>query len=227
MTEIPLPDPALQAVDLLATETMKGGDGTADAPFADLFAMGAAGAIPLSGRPSWMDGELAEFLEREAATARYYLVHLACDFRPREAARVTQAWIKVGLQGQPAGAALPLAWSMDPLRLADKAEENLSAKISGSATLFGAEISASEKLAREDPYLLAHGLQGSEPYWEINELPKRRLEGVHRLKLVVRVPIGSVGRGVVVVDAAVQHRKLLLSRKADLRGLAQSTFELG
>lgn len=227
MTDVPLSDGLIQAVPLIPDGvTLKSGSHDEER-FAQLFALGSVGCIPLNTQAPWMEPELASFLTQEAGLARYFLVHLACDFRPADDLRVSRAWIKIALQAAAPDGDRPLAWSMDPLRLSDKVEATVGAKLSGDATLFGAEINASEKTARDDHYVLAHCLQGSDPFWAFQERAQRRLEGVHRLKLVVRAPLGAASHGRVQIDATVQRRQFLFSRKAELPSRALGEFSLG
>ncbi len=109
MSEFIPPDPQYKSVELEAAPTK--GDSDSGEPFRDLFFMGQVQTVPLTASLSWMDDDLKVFIRDQFREAKFHLVMIACDFRPRNDARIIKATVYVSLNGQPK---MPVAWSMNP-----------------------------------------------------------------------------------------------------------------
>ncbi|WUI02578.1 hypothetical protein OHR68_12480 [Spirillospora sp. NBC_00431] len=123
---------------------------------------------------------------------RYHEVHLALTFTdPDDGPRLHSVALDITLTA-PSPAEPPVAWSMAPSRIDDRAERDLRIELRPQVKLVGVEASAgtvTRTLTRaRDPFLLALRELRSDPGWELRGTRALPLEGNQRLVMVVRGP---------------------------------------
>jgi hypothetical protein len=154
------------------------------------------------------DAELRHFLEAEAADSDFYLLHLTCTLRPDADDPFTEVLIELDLaQADGTG---PIAWSMDPDRISDPVELSRTVSLGPTLKFFGIGIDLTagqeRKVTRQEIFLEALYELQSTPSWGLYRTSTSELRGLHRFRLVVRAPKGSVVSGTVLVEAKVQRR---------------------
>lgn len=177
------------------------------------------------------DAELRRFLEAEEAESDFYLLHLTCTLRPAQEEPFTEALIELDL-AQSGGTEAPIAWSMDPDLACDPVE--LSRTVSLGPTLkfsgVGVDLKAEQqrKVTRQEVFLEAMYELESTPSWGLYRTASSELRGLHRFRLVVRTPKGSVVSGTTLIEAKVQRRRFgVLPFTAALADIPEPlTFEL-
>ena len=174
------------------------------------------------------DDELRAFVEGEAASARYWLVHLACTFTPADAERLESAWLTVTLRREDGGGnPRPIAWSMSPMRQERPVQRSRTLKIGAKAKVIEANVDVGATVTGGLIYLEALNLQESTPSWEFRRTGADEIAGSCRLALVVRGPREVGVDGTVELTATVRTRRFgLLAVRADVPDRPSITFPL-
>lgn len=156
------------------------------------------------------DAELRYFLDHEAADSDFYALHLTCTLRPDADEPFIEALIELELVGDGFGRA-PIAWSMQPDRLADVVEVTRTVSLGPTLKLqgFGADMKAERKQAakRQQVFLEAMYELESTPSWGMYRTDAIELRGLYRFHLVVRAPKDSIVTGTTSVEAKVRRRR--------------------
>jgi hypothetical protein len=161
------------------------------------------------------DPDLRQFLAANGATYNFYMVHLACTFRPADGESFDKAWLAVDLSredGLPQPQ--PIAWSMKPTKL-DKLVE-ISRTVKLGATLKLAEIVVGPEAGLEQErkwtgseiFLEALNELQPNPIWEFSRTNSVEIRGGHRLVLVARTPKEAATQGAVSLSASVERKRL-------------------
>jgi hypothetical protein len=178
-------------------------------------------AIPIDDDLVKEDAELSAFWKAQRDVARYDYVTFRCTFAPTANAPFDRVWVKIKLVPSSGQAT---AWSMNPKSVIDNKELTRTAKLTGEAKLFGAEVSGSEKAVRKEAFLLAQREHSSEPYWEFRASASTKIEGTFALHLVVRAEKNAQVNGAISAEASVWRRSFPLfsetSTVADVPGVA-------
>ncbi len=223
MIEVPLSDSPRQPV--LLEPSAKRSVSSDLQPARDLMELGTPVWVELTRKMPGITDDLKQFLGREAGIA-YYLVHLTCDFLPREDQRVAEAWLQIKL-GPREAIPTPIAWSMDPLCLEEKVEVKQKASIGGDLKFLSSELGEEETRSYSKYYVMAHGEAKSEPLWHFREIDTRQLNGIHRLMLIVRAPAAVAVDGTLNVSASVRRHALkLFPYRAVLADTPAASFTL-
>jgi hypothetical protein len=183
----PVPEEALMHEDKQQQQQQQ----QAPRPLADWLSVGEPVAIPLSPKWAGRDEDLAHFIRAEAATHRYWLVHLACTMNPASGGRIEAANLTCYL-GRDDGVTgkLPIAMSMAPSRVRDiqPLKTTRSLKVSADLKVVTPAIEydwATDRNAAAD-IVVAFNLQRPEPFWSLTESATLALEGSFRFAVVVR-----------------------------------------
>jgi hypothetical protein len=157
--------------------------------------LGRTVGVKLTPERVQADPGLTEYLSMER-DASFFAVGFACSFFEREGERVEDAQLSVELSST---SGPPIAWSMDPVRLARKpavAPTKVDAKTALQIPFeFGPklELAVSADVNVSDKwYVLASGLRESVPDWQLRRVAGQDLDGYHELKLIVRAPHDAV-----------------------------------
>jgi hypothetical protein len=174
------------------------------------------------------DNELRAFVESEAASARYWLVHLACTFSPADGELLESAWLTVTLRREDGGGIpRPIAWSMSPMRQERPVQRSRTLKIGAKAKVIEASADAGTTVTGGLVYLEALNLQEPTPSWEFRRTAADEITGSCRLALVVRGPREVGVDGTVELTATVRTRRFgLLAVRADVPDRPSLTFPL-
>lgn len=180
-----------------------------------------------------VDAESRPFLEERKGSA-FWLLGLTCSFLAVDDEPIEKAWLQVTLETvTPEGAEEPTAWSMEPQRLTSPVQVARSAKLDLSLKLAselvpidvgpGAGREKTETFTKDLPFVEAHREGTAKPSWIFNRTKAADVRGVHRLRAVVEVPTGSVGRASVGVGATLKLKKLgVIPYRQDLKDLPAS-----
>ncbi len=206
MLEIQLAEPVWHEVTLIPDERSTKGFAIPETePLRGWLLIGEPGVIPITSGQIADDADLRGFVEAMAKEAGFYLVSLACTFRPPEGEHFKKAWVQVDL-GRYDGVAqpLPIAWSMEPLRLEEGQETKWSAEIGAEVKLVNASIEGGRSTTGKRLVLEALNEGNPNPAWEFFE----GISGVYRLKMVVRTPRGVKCGGAIKLSASIARRKM-------------------
>jgi hypothetical protein len=175
--------------------------------------LGGPVSVPVTAELVAADPGLLAFLEAEAHTAVYHLLHCAvgCARDAPEPALHTvnlDLTLSAGGSGQPAAFA-PVAWSMAPHQLseaADAADARVPVRLGPRLGLRDGDGDREPALpAGERVCLEARRELRSDPGWEIRRTGTVPIGGTYRLAMVVRAPRGTVSVAAVAVGATVRE----------------------
>jgi hypothetical protein len=152
------------------------------------------------------DDELASFIRSQRSTWDYFLTTLSCTFVSADDERLATAWLRLSLAG-PADSEDPIACSMDPLALEEIRALPIQIKLAVPCVI-STEVAVQADRTRREVAVQALYEGTAHPAWTFAETATRRLHGVQRLRLVVRVPAGQAATGTLDVGATVRHRRL-------------------
>jgi hypothetical protein len=215
--EVEIPDFNLVPVTLLpeAEEPQMGLDKPpepAPQPLAEQLSVGVPVAIPMSPKWAGQDEDLAHFIRAEAATHRYWLVHLACTLSPAPDSRIEGANLTCYL-GREDGAPehLPIAMSMTPSRVRDiqPLKTAKSLKVSADLKVVAPAIEYGWESERDKAadVVVAFNLQRPEPFWSLKGSDNLPLEGSFRFAVVVRAERAIAANLKIALDGRVRERR--------------------
>ncbi|MEU2684647.1 hypothetical protein ABZ654_12410 [Streptomyces hygroscopicus] len=205
MIDVILPELPERELALLSEETPQ----PSDPRLAGRVVLGGPVALPVTAELVEPDRDLLDFLETEADNAVYHLVHLSVTCaRDAPAPALHSVNLDVTLTAEPVrrGTTVfpPVAWSMTPRQLTEKADATAPAFAArlGPRLGFrhGVRTAYGERMCLE-----ARRELRSDPGWEIRHTPAVRIGGTYRMAMVVRAPRGAVSRAAVAVGATVRE----------------------
>jgi hypothetical protein len=190
---ITVPLPALREQELtLESEGPRRGDGGDGGvlPLAGRITLGGPFAVPVTPDYVADDPDLRAFVEREAASRVYHVVHMSVSFESEPARpRLDRTVIELSLSCATTPA--PVAWSMTPLRVTDSIQVERSFRLGPELKLQDVELSVGEAeqkqtWQRTEVFLQAQRILRSDPGWEFTRTKTMSLSGSYRLIMVVR-----------------------------------------
>jgi len=151
-------------------------------------------------------------LRAKLGEADFYLVRLACSFRPRkEQSRV--AWARFIVRLLPDSAARqPIAFDLHPLMVTQEVRRNVKVTLSPSLKFqeIGAEIGGIEfgfEYPELQPLISAAGAGEERPSWDYEEARGVAVQGSKWMHLLIKAPQGmEMVRAVLDLAADVQVR---------------------
>jgi hypothetical protein len=194
--------------------------------------LGSAGPVVTLGQPQcWNLASLArergEVLPAELALllrdADFYLLQLACSFRPERGSEVT--WARLNLYLRPiTGQETPIAFDLYPRKIYDETKTDWKVSIAPSLKFAAFEdITAEGKLGevvttiefrKLEPVVVGYGLLQSNPGWDFEKHKDQPLRGVKSGYLVVKKPHSAEAvRLTLDIAADVVTRHGLLSAR--------------
>jgi hypothetical protein len=164
------------------------------------FAQSYAPAVTLGQPQEWNLRALAEAegktlppeLSLLLQDADFYLLMLACSFRPKAGSEITFARFNVNLAPK-TGSVLPLAFDLYPLLVQNEAKHEVKVKIAPSLKFSEAELSLGELLGKIEfrtiePEIIAYGLHESQPSWDFVMSQSHPLQGSRFTYMIVKKP---------------------------------------
>ncbi len=216
MTELEFTDAPLEPVPLGLVRRVTLGP-AADAPEeqGDRISLGRPVCVALD--VNTVD-EAARVFLMGRPNSTFWLLALTCSFRAVEDEPIENAWLEVRLETvQPVGSEAPTAWSMEPLRLTNPVQVSNVTKLDGSLKLTSPvvpiEIGPSlgrektEEFETELPFVEAHREGTPRPSWIFTRTKITEIRGVHRLRTVVDVPAGVIGRAEISAGARLRLKR--------------------
>lgn len=202
--------------------TKKGG-GRADLEsLSGLFSIGTPLVYPFTEELAAKDKELAQFMAHEQ-DHRFFLVLIACSFRPKRDTPFESASLQIQLQG--AAEAQAIAWSMSPELASETVQYERKVNVGSDFKLvkFGAEAGISGE--RREVCIEATGILQSDPAWEFTRTERVAIRGSHRLFLVVRSPRGIAVTGSLELSMTMRQLHLgLIPYNVELPDTASASF---
>jgi hypothetical protein len=191
------------------------------------------------GQPQWWNlaslaQEKGEALPAELALllrdADFYLIQLACSFRPERDSEVSWARLNVYLRPK-TGQEAPIAFDLYPREIHDEIKTNWKVSVApslkfaafGSAEIEGklGEAVTTIEFRKLEPVVIGYGLQQSNPGWDYEKHRNQPLRGVKSSYVIVKKPRGSEAVRLtldIAADVTTQHG--LLSARVSERDRA-------
>ena len=219
MPDILIPDIPLRAVPLVPVATeVKGFAPRDDTPIAGLQVGGPA-TFTVDGTPGSPvdDKDIVQYL-KDHPDERFWMVNLVASFQPDDKTTFVRAWLRIALTGSTA--AVPLAWSLAPLRTDTTSDVTTSLKLGADIKFFGATVSptidADIKQNVVDPLVLGLNELTASPYWQFQTTKSQVLQGAFRCSMIVKAAVGSDVSGAVSLAANVERKALgIIPYRAD------------
>jgi hypothetical protein len=226
---ITLPKLAWQELALDPQDVATRGDQRDDRPLEELIALGGPVAVPVTATDVADDENAAAFVRAREQTFAFFLVHLACSFRPVEDEPFLTVTVRIELLREDgAPSPRPIALSIKPLRIGEPVEVSRSVKLGASLKIFEPGVEAAETRTFDDPFLEGLNELRSDPQWELRRTRHTDIRGSQRFVLVVQSPIDCGPRGTVALSATVKRKRFgVLSYQARLAGDHPMEFVLG
>lgn len=152
------------------------------------------------------DTELARFIESESSAWDYFLTALSCTFISDDDQRLATAWLRLTLTSSDDGHE-PIAYSMDPLVLEEIRALPFTIKLTVPCVI-SSEVALQGERDRREIAVQALYEGTSKPTWTFAETSAKRLNGVQRLRLVIRRPAGQQAKGRIELGATIRQRRL-------------------
>lgn len=208
MIDVVLPELPQRELSLKANGPVRGpGDPAPPPPLGGRILLGGPVSVPLDAKAVAHDAELQAFVEGEADSAVYHLLHLSitCE-KDSEGPALHTVDVDLTLSADAdAGADAivgfqPVALSMTPKQLTETVESTTSAQLGPQLAFVGySRTSQQSRVCLEALRELR-----SDPGWEIRHTRTAKIGGTYRLAMVVRAPRGAKSRAAVAVGAAVR-----------------------
>lgn len=214
MTQLEIPGAELTAVTLEPERRVVLGKEPDVSALQDRLALGRPVVVPLD--PTTVDDDARHFLAGRPQS-RFYLLALTTSFTGDDDSPFVSAWVDITLQTtMPAGADDPVAWSMRPLSLSDNIAVSRTVTLDASLKFtapVGIEAGPSvtmERAAsheRKLAWLQALNEGTNRPRWVLSATKITAISGVHRLFLIIDLPVDAHGAAEVGVGATVRLRR--------------------
>jgi hypothetical protein len=166
---------------------------------------------PSSLQGSELDDALRGFLEAEATDSDFYLVHITCTFRPAEDEPIQTAVLTVDLARPEGGDPPPIAWSMQPQRLASQTSLSRTVKLGATLKIMGVGVEGEAGQTQEtqvDQVFLEALFEGlPSPTWELRRTDSATIQGLQRFALVVRAAKGTTTMGTARLGATITRKR--------------------
>jgi hypothetical protein len=226
---ITLPKLEWQTLTLEPEGTVTRGHERDDRSISELIALGGPVSIPVTAEHLVDEEDAAAFVRVREGSFSFFLVHLACAFRPLEDEPLLTATVRVDLvRGDGASSPRPIALSIKPLRLSEPVEVSRTIRLGASLKILQPGVEWEETRTFGDPFVEGLNELRSDPVWEFRRTRHTDIRGSQRLVLVVQSPMGSDARGSVALSATVARKRLgILSYAANLPGGNRLDFVLG
>ena len=224
-----LPRLAWQELTLAPDDIVTRGEEHDDRPLADLIALGGPTSIPITADDVADDGDAVAFVRARAQSFSFFLVHLACAFRPLDGEPFLTATVQLDLsRGDGVASPAPIALSMKPDRLGEPVELSRSVKLGATLKILEAGAEQVVTTTYEDPFLEALNELRSDPCWQLHRTRHIDIRGSQRFVMVVQAPLGSDARGSVTLSAEVKRKRFgIVSYAAALSDQRPLEFVLG
>jgi hypothetical protein len=196
--------------------------------------LGGPVSVPISAAFAADDPALRAFIEHEAKTYSYHLVHVALTAVSEPGQdRFERLGIVLNLTSvlNPAAAegtegavpeAKPIAWSMAPMRVTDTSQLTTTLHLGPQLKLFGVEaelgsVERSRTSSDAQVYLEALNELREDPGWELHRTRSMAIRGSHRLALVLRLPADASTRMDATVYATLARGARPWRERAELK----------
>lgn len=211
--EIPLPTATLE--DVVLTPRLELGGQVSDEKLTGLISLGRPEHIPIRPREI-KDEELRKFVEHEARTSRFVLMHIVVNFHPTP--QVLEK-VVVGLSLSNADGssnAPPIAWSLWPAKMSSPSSSTGKIGFKADLRILSYEATQESQSSLDKPFLVAVGERESDPEWQFTGSKQRPLVGIYPLSSVIQAPIPGRVRANLLVAATLRGRLGLVRYRADL-----------
>jgi hypothetical protein len=203
--EIPLlrDIPAVLEPDIRATR----GDRELADPIAGACSVGEPIVHAVTTELAGADTALTAFIQQTSSTWQFHVVFLGCSFNAPDGMHFDKAWLTVHLERADGAVPAPIAWSIDPLRLARAVERTRSISLGASLGIGKASVDVSSTGQADELFVEAFGLQESACTWEFSRTTAEIISGTQRLVLVTRSPVDAPSAGRVEIRATLSRRR--------------------
>ena len=189
--------------------------------------LGEPSAVTIDDATLGDDLELKRFFAGQKDQWSFHAVQLSCSFEAGDGETFERALFTVQLSAQGAAAGQePIAWSMTPFKLVQKVEIKDTASIGADLKLVKSELGSDVTYPDNELYLVAYNERCSNPYWRLKAVRGITIEGVQRLRMIVRVPRDVPSLGRLDVGADIRARRFLVPCKAPVPNIPQLSFSL-
>ena len=198
------------------------------------------GPIVTLGKPQWWNlaklaREKGEMLPPEMLLlmrdADFYLVQLACSFKPERQSKVEWAQFTAFLRPKRSGYGDPIAFDLYPLQVCDMTQKDIKVSIAPSLKFANVEGTLGEIVTvitykKLEPIITGFGALQSNPCWEFEQYDSHPLRGSRFTYLVVKKPHGTEAVRMsldITADVVTERHRLLSARvtKKDREYLTQ------
>jgi hypothetical protein len=196
--EFELPEPQFEDLTLVNVDVVrgKGPVETEAEPLAGRVGVDGPHGFKLSAERVAADHELSKFVDQQSDRHEYYLVHLAVSFKAVGSPQLKSAEVRLSLSSVP-DTPPPFALSMEPLKDGDTVSVQRTVRFGPELKLLDqvdaslGEISNVSSWKRSELAVRGLGIDGPEPAWEFTRTASQKLDGAHRLTLVVQAARGA------------------------------------
>ena len=220
MTTIDLPEPDLIAVPLSPHRRDVLGPAGKVGEETGRLALGLPVLTPLTLET--IDEEARAFL-RSRSNSRFTMLTLTTSFASDEDNPFESAWVDVKIScPRSLGPAAPVAWSMRPRSEADVSTVVRKVSIDASLKLSmpGIPVEAGPHAGREKNETFNRQIikvealrEGtSDPRWEFFPTETTEIRGVHRLCMIIDIPVTETGLAEVSLGATIRIRRMKIFR---------------
>ena len=197
----------------------------------------SAGPVVTLGQPQWWN--MAELAQKKGETlpaqlslllrdADFYLLQLACSFRPERGSQVEWARFTAYLQPK-TGQENPIAFDLYPREIYDETKTNVKVSIAPSlkfaeVALLPGEVVTNIEFRKLEPVVIGYGALESAPNWDFEKHRDQPLRGSKFGYLIVKKPRSAEAvRLTLDITADVVTRHGLLSARVTEKDRAHLT----
>jgi len=190
-----------------------------------MVGLSEAFVVPVTPEFAAKDERLQAQIIAEAGTHVFHYVSFACSFEPATNEPFDVAWVQVQFASDNGDA--PIAYSLEPRALFDKAEISTTAKIGAELQFISAGAEASISQEARSNYLLAHRERHPNPYWELCRTATAEIEGSFVFHIIARSKVGAFGNGELTVSGTISKTQfLILTSREDIQSPPPVSFNL-
>jgi hypothetical protein len=182
-------------------------------------------AVPIDENTLGDDVDLKRFFAGQKSQWSFHAVQVRCTFKAGEGEKFERSQVAVHLTAE--GSKQPNAYSMSPLKLAQKIQIKESTSIGSDLKFLKSEIGEDITIPENQLYVVAYNEGTATPYWQLKDVPGISIEGVERFSLIVRAPLETKSAGTITVSADMSSKRFgLVTCRAAIPNIPRLTFSL-
>ncbi|RMI28086.1 hypothetical protein [Streptomyces triticirhizae] len=171
-----------------------------------VFYLGQPYMVPLD--PADLDGDLRAHAEGRIGAVKYQRLVVNLSLAPRQGEPFRHVVVNAVATAVAPSPEPILFRAASPLRHTTTVNRSSRLAVTSDQLPVSPELEWSSQHAREEPYLVARGIDTDTVQWEFHRTTGHVLDGSYELKAVLEIPLGVTGGVLLSASATIRKKRL-------------------